>query len=202
MKFDTRKKYPFLHTGELYDSAIEELFIEQRKCLLAQYEFNNTVPTDLDRRAELLKEMFCEVGENCFVEAPIHMNWGGNHVILGRNVYINYGLCCVDDTFITIGDCTQIGPHCVIATAMHPENPELRTAAWQYNKPVAIGKRVWIGANVTICPGVTIGDDCIIGAGSVVTRDIPAGKVAVGSPCRVLRDIKANDFTLPEAATK
>ena len=85
---------------------------------------------------------------------------------------------------------------------MHPENPKLRTAAWQYNKPVTIGKRVWIGANVVICPGVTIGDDCIIGAGSVVTRDIPSGKVAVGSPCRVLRDIKPNDFTLPEAATK
>lgn len=190
MFLDTKTKFPFLHTGEVYDSGNPELCREQRLCLQAMFEFNNTSPLELDKRAELLKRMFCSVGENCFVEAPCRMNFGGNHVILGNNVYINYDFCAVDDTFITIGDYTLIGPRVVIATALHPEVAEQRNHAMQYNKPVKIGKSVWIGANVTICPGVTIGDGAIIGAGSVVTKDIPAYMVAVGNPCKPIRPVK------------
>lgn len=200
MFLDTKSRFPFLHTGELYDSSIAELCTEQRKCLKAMNEFNASGYDELERRSQLLKEMFWSVGENCFVEAPVRMNFGGNHVILGTGVYINYDFCAVDDTFITIGDYTLIGPRVVIATALHPENPELRARAYQFNRPVTIGKRVWIGANVTICPGVTIGDNCIIGAGSVVTKDIPSDMVAYGTPCRAIRPIRPDDFTCPEAA--
>lgn len=194
MFLDTKTKFPFLHTGELYDSSITELCTEQRKCLKAMNEFNASGFDELEKRAALLKEMCWEVGPNCFVEAPVRMNFGGNHLILGQSVYINYDFCAVDDTFITIGDFTMIGPRVVVATALHPENPELRAKAYQYNRPVTIGKKVWIGANVTICPGVTIGDGSIIGAGSVVTKDIPAGVVAIGSPCRVVREVKHEDI--------
>lgn len=200
MFLDTKTKYPFLHSGELYDSSIPELLQEQRQCLRAMNEFNESRFDDLDRRAELLKEMCWSVGENCFVEAPVRANFGCNHLILGNGVYINYDFCAVDDTFITIGDGCLLGPRVVIATALHPENPDLRRRGFQFNRPVTLGKRVWVGANVTICPGVTIGDDCIIGAGSVVTRDIPAGKVAFGTPCRVIRDINPNDYQDPAAA--
>lgn len=190
MFLDTKTKYPFLHSGEIYDSSVPELCREQRLCLQAMFEFNNTSPLELEKRSELLKKMFWSVGENCFVEAPVRMNFGGNHVILGKNVYINYDFCAVDDTFITIGDYTMIGPRVVIATALHPEPIEMRNKAMQYNKPVTIGKSVWIGANVTICPGVTIGDGAIIGAGSIVTKDIPARMVAVGNPCKVIRPVR------------
>ena len=108
-------------------------------------------------------------------------------------MYINHDFCGVDDTFITIGDYTMVGPRVTIATAQHPEDPELRSKTYQYNAPVTIGKNVWIGANVVICPGVTIGDGSIIGAGAVVTKDIPAGVLAVGVPCRVLRPIQPED---------
>ena len=200
MFLDTKSKYPYLHSGELYAAGDAELCREQRQCLRAMNEFNASRFYDLDRRAELLKEMFWSVGENCFVEAPVYMNFGGNHVILGNNVYINYNFCAVDDTFITIGDNSLLGPRVVIATALHPENPELRAKGYQFNRPVVIGKGVWIGANVTICPGVTIGDNSIIGAGSVVTKDIPANSVAVGVPCHVIRPINPNDFANPDAA--
>lgn len=190
MFLDTKTKYPFLHSGEVYDSSNGELFREQRLCLQAMHEFNNTSPLELEKRSELLSKMFWRVGENCFVEAPIRCNFGGNHIILGKNVYINYDFCAVDDTFITIGDYTMIGPRVVIATALHPEQAELRNKAMQYNKPVTIGKSVWIGANVTICPGVTIGDGAIIGAGSIVTKDIPPYMVAVGNPCKVIRPVR------------
>ena len=200
MFLDTKTKFPFLHSGELYESGMADLCTEQRKCLKAMNEFNASGFDELDKRAELLKQMCWSVGENCFVEAPVRMNFGGNHLILGKGVYINYDFCAVDDTFITIGDYTMVGPRVIIATALHPENPELRNHAYQYNKPVTIGKSVWIGANVTICPGVTIGDNSIIGAGSVVTKDIPANVVAFGSPCKVIRPIKPEDYAAPELA--
>lgn len=193
MHLDTVTKYPFLHSGELYASNMPELFMEQRQCLKAMDEFNRTAITDLEGREALLPQMFDKVGKGCFVEAPILMNFGGNHVRLGDNVYINYGFIAVDDTFITIGDNTMIGPRVTIATAVHPEDIELRSKAYQYNKPVTIGKNVWIAANVTILPGVTIGDGSIIGAGSVVTKDIPENVVAIGTPCKVIRPIRPED---------
>jgi galactoside O-acetyltransferase len=109
-------------------------------------------------------------------------------------VYANFNLTCVDDTHIYVGDNTMFGPNCVLATAGHPINPELREKGYQYNMPIHIGKNCWLGAGVIVLPGVTIGDNSVIGAGSVVTKDIPSNVVAVGNPCKVIREINEHDL--------
>lgn len=185
--------YEKMQSGEIYDPNNEDIFKEQIKCLDRLYDFNATRPTELEKRSEMLKEMFAEVGKDCYIEPPLHSNWGGRHVHLGNNVYFNFNATLVDDTHIYIGDCTMLGPNVVIATAGHPILPELREKALQYNLPVHIGKNCWLGAGVIVLPGVTIGDNTVIGAGSVVTKDIPANVVAVGNPCKVLREINEHD---------
>ena len=180
-------------SGDLYLPDDEDIMTEQLQCLDRLYDFNLTRPTQLDKRAEMLKEMFAEIGENCYIEPPLHANWGGAHCHFGKCVYANFNLTLVDDSHIYVGDYTMIAPNVVIATAGHPILPELREKQYQYNMPVHIGRNCWIGAGALIMPGVTIGDNTVIGAGSVVTKDIPANVVAVGNPCRVLREISEHD---------
>lgn len=182
-----------LHNGELYFPHDEEILKEQFVCLDRLYDFNMTRPTELDKREKLLKEMFAEIGEGCYIEPPLHANFGGHHVHFGKNIYVNFNLTLVDDTHIYVGDYTMFGPNVTVATAGHPILPELRKKGLQYNMPVHIGKNCWIGANVAIVPGITIGDNVVIGAGSVVTKDIPSNVVAVGNPCRVLREVGEHD---------
>lgn len=181
--------YDELHSGKIYYPSSDEIMSEQLMCLDKLYDFNNTRPTELKKRAEMLKSMFAEIGEECYIEPPLRSNWGGRHVHFGRNVYANFNLTLVDDTHIYIGDYTMLGPNVTIATAGHPILPELREKAYQFNLPVHIGRNCWLGAGVVVLPGVTIGDNTVIGAGSIVTKDIPANVVAVGNPCRVLRPI-------------
>ncbi len=182
-----------LHSGDIYYPSGDDIMIEQLGYLDKLYDFNMTRPSELDKRAKMLKEMFAEIGEDCYIEPPFHSNWGGHHVHFGKSVYANFGLTMVDDTHIYVGDYTMFGPNVVVATAGHPILPELREKAYQYNMPVHIGRNCWIGAGALILPGVTIGDNTVIGAGSVVTKDIPANVVAVGNPCRVLREIGEYD---------
>ena len=182
-----------MHTGELYLPGDEEIMAYQLQCLDRLYDFNMTRPKELDKRAAMLKEMFADIGDGCYIEPPFHANFGGAHCHFGKNVYANFNLTCVDDTHIYVGDYTMIGPNVTIATAGHPILPELREQAYQYNMPVHIGRNCWLGAGVIVLPGVTIGDNTVIGAGSIVTRDIPANVVAVGNPCRVLRPIGEKD---------
>lgn len=187
---DIREK---MHSGDLYLSGDEDLVAEQLTFVEKLYDFNATRPLEQEKRAELLKSMFAEIGENCYVEPPLHSNWGGKHVHFGKGVYANFNLTLVDDTHIYVGDYTMFGPNVVLATAGHPILPELRPLAYQYNMPIHIGRNCWLGAGVIVLPGVTIGDNTVIGAGSVVTKDIPANVVAVGNPCRVLREINEHD---------
>ena len=182
-----------LHTGQLYLPDDKEIMAKQTLCLEKLYDYNATRPLEAEKREQLLKEMFCEIGENCYIEPPFHSNWGGAHCHFGKGVYANFNLTCVDDTHIYVGDGTMMGPNVVLATAGHPILPELRAKYYQYNMPVHIGKNCWLGAGVLVMPGVTIGDNSVIGAGSVVTKDIPANVVAVGNPCRVLRPINDRD---------
>ena len=182
-----------LHTGELYLPGDAEIMREQIKCLEKLYDFNATRPSELEKREELLREMFAEIGEGCYIEPPLHSNWGGHHVHFGRYVYANFGLTLVDDTHIYVGDCTMFGPNVVVATAGHPILPELREKGYQYNAPVRIGRNCWIGAGAIFVPGVTVGDNVVVGAGSVVTKDLPDNVVAVGNPCRVLREVNERD---------
>ena len=187
------KDYDKIHSQELYSCDSDELTTLQPKCLQKQFEYNHTGPMEAEKRNALMKEMFAEIGEGCYIEPPLHSNWGGYHVHLGKHVYANFNLTLVDDTHIYIGDHTMIGPNVTMATAGHPILPGLREKIYQYNLPIHVGKNVWIGAGAILLPGVTIGDNSVIGAGSVVTKDIPANVVAVGNPCRILREIGERD---------
>ena len=185
--------YDILHSGELYLPNEPQLMKQQLLCLEKLYEFNETRPSELKKREQMLKEMFAEIGEGCYIEPPFHSNWGGRHVHFGKNVYANFNLTLVDDTHIYVGDYTMFGPNVTVATAGHPINPELREKGYQYNAPVKIGNNCWIGAGAIIVPGVTIGNNVVIGAGSVVNKDIPSNVVAVGNPCKVLREVNDRD---------
>lgn len=181
------------HNGEIYQPMDEEI-TRQQMVYLDNLRLYNEIPhVQMDRREAMLRQMFAEVGEGCYIESPFYANFGGHHVHQGNNVYTNFNLTLVDDTHIYIGDCTMIGPNVTIATAGHPIEPGLRSRGLQYNMPVRIGKNCWLGAGVIVMPGVTIGDNTVIGAGSIVTRDIPANVVAVGNPCRVMRPVGERD---------
>lgn len=182
-----------MHSGALYLPMDEALFQEQLGWLDRLWDFNATRPSQLPEREALLRELFAEIGEGCYIEPPLHANWGGRHVHFGRNIYANFNLTLVDDTHIYVGDNTMFGPNVVVATAGHPLLPELREQGFQYNAPVHIGRNCWIGAGAILLPGVTVGDNAVIGAGSIVTKDVPASVLAVGNPCRVLREIGEHD---------
>ncbi len=182
-----------IHSGEIYDPGDADIMEFQLKCLEKMYDFNATRPSEMEKRRQLMKEMFAEIGDDCYIEPPFFANWGGRHVHIGHHVYFNFSATLVDDTHIYIGDYTMLAPNVTIATAGHPILPELRECAIQYNMPVHIGKNCWIGAGAIILPGVTVGDGTVIGAGSVVTKDIPKNVVAVGNPCRVVREISEHD---------
>ena len=181
------------HTGEVYFPGDREILEEQIQYQEKLYDYNQTRPSEQEKRTNLLKEMFAEIGENCYIEPPFHANFGGHHCHFGKNVYANYNLTAVDDTHIYVGDNTMIAPNVILASAAHPLDPEERRKGYQYNQPVHIGKNCWLGAGVIVVPGVSIGDDTVIGAGSVVTKDIPSGVVAVGNPCRVIKEIRREE---------
>lgn len=182
-----------IHTGELYLPNDPEILSEQQQYLEKLYDFNLTRPGESEKRQRMLKEMFAEIGDGCYIEPPFHANFGGKNVHFGKGVYANFNLTLVDDTHIFVGDFTMFGPNVTVATAGHPILPELREQVYQYNFPVHIGRNCWIGAGAVIVPGVSIGDNTVIGAGSVVTKDIPSDVVAVGNPCRILRAINEHD---------
>ncbi len=182
-----------MHSGELYLPGAEEILTEQLVCLEKLYDFNATRPLEQERRQEMLKDMFAEIGEGCYIEPPFHANWGGKHVHFGNNIYANFNLTMVDDTHIYVGDYTMFGPNVTVASAGHPILPALREQAYQYNMPVHIGRNCWLGAGVIVLPGITIGDNVVVGSGSIVTKDLPDNVVAVGNPCRVLREINDHD---------
>ncbi len=181
-----------MHTQELYICDDAQLVKEQAECMERLYDYNQTRPSEGEKRTELLSEIFAEMGKDCYIEPPLRANWG-RHTHLGDCVYANFNLTLVDDTHIYIGSHVMIGPNVTLATAGHPVDPEQRIKVTQFNVPITIGENAWIGANSVVLPGVTIGANTVIGAGSVVTKDIPPNVVAVGNPCRVLREVSDRD---------
>ncbi|MCH4240128.1 MAG: sugar O-acetyltransferase [Oscillospiraceae bacterium] len=179
--------------GKIYQPGDEAILKEQNKALEQLYDFNATRPAEAEKRCRLLKEMFAEIGEGCYIEPPLHANFGGRHVHFGSDIYANFNLTMVDDGNIFIGSHVMIGPNVTIATAGHPIEPHLRWQGLQYNIDVHIGENVWIGAGAVILPGITIGKNTVVGAGSVVTKDLPENVVAVGNPCHILREVSAHD---------
>lgn len=186
-------QYERMEKGLIYDPADAAIMKEQVVFQDMLWSFNQLKPTEYDKKQKYMKEVFAECGENCYIELPFHANWGGHHVHFGSGIYANSNLTLVDDGHIYIGDKVMFGPNVMIATAGHPINPELRERGLQFNKDVYIGENTWIGGNVVILPGVHIGKNTVIGAGSVVTKDIPDNVIAVGNPCRVLRNVSEHD---------
>lgn len=170
----------------------QQLQEERDFCKEIMYDYNNTRPRECEKRTEILKSILGSCGENVFIETPLHMSYGKN-VHVGDNFYANFNLVLVDDGEVFVGDKVMIGPNVTICTTGHPVYPLYREMVAHYSLPIHIGNNVWIGAHSVILPGVTIGDNTVIGAGSIVTRDIPDNVVAVGNPCRVLRKITERD---------
>lgn len=182
-----------MHSGKLYYCDNKELVDDQVTYLDMVFEYNHLKPSQTKEKQTLLKNMFKSMGENCYIETPFYANWGGKNVSLGDNVYANFNLVLVDDTYITIGNNVMLGPNVVLSTGTHPVEPNIRRKQAQFNLPIIIEDNVWIGANVVVMPGVTIGENSVIGAGSVVTKNIPKNSVAMGSPCVVKRIIDGLD---------
>lgn len=190
---DSKEAKKRMMEGRIYPPGDEEIMAEQVVCMQKLWEYNQIQPKDMDKRFAKLQDMFAEIGEGSYIEPPLHANFGGKHVHFGKNVYANYNLTMVDDTHIYVGDNTMIGPNVTIATAGHPIDPALRDVQAQFNMEVHIGRNVWIGGGCVLLQGVSIGDNTVIGAGSIVTKDIPANVVAYGNPCRVIREIGEHD---------
>ena len=166
----------------------EELINEMLKTKDLCYEYNNLKPSETEKRKELIEKILGKVGKNIRIEQPFMCDYGYN-IEIGENFYANHNLIILDAAKVEIGNNVFIAPNCGIYTAYHPIDVTERNKGLEYASPVKIGNNVWIGGNVTILPGVTIGDNCTIGAGSVVTKDIPANSIAYGNPCRVARQV-------------
>ncbi len=177
--------------------------LEQRRLVAKRLfrEYNKTVEEDVEVRQEIMKKLFRSGGKNVFIEPDFICEFGCN-ITIGNNVFINFGCIIFDCGEVKIGDDTMFGPRIGIYTTNHAFDPNERIKNICISKPVTIGKRVWLGADVKIVQGVTIGDDSVIGAGSVVTKDIPSGVIAVGNPCRVLRKITEKDKLLKDGAAE
>lgn len=185
--FDRMKEGKLFYCG---DTDLVEL---QLKYLDLVFEYNSLKPSKQAEKATLLRQMFGKLGKNAYIETPFYANWGGKNVYIGDNFYANFNLTLVDDGEIFIGDNVMIAPNVTIATATHPIDYDTRTKGTQFNLPVKICDNVWVGANSCILPNVTIGKNSVIGAGSVVTKDIPENVVAFGNPCVLYRTINEND---------
>ncbi|WP_414445710.1 galactoside O-acetyltransferase [Citrobacter europaeus] len=181
-----------IKAGKLFTDMGEGLPQERLRGKELMYEFNHTRPSEIKKRERLIREMFATVGENAWIEPPIYFSYGSN-IHIGKNFYANFNFTIVDDYTVTIGDNVLIAPNVTITVTGHPVHHELRKSGEMFSFPVTLGNNVWIGSNVVINPGITIGDNSVIGAGSVVTKNIPPDVVAVGVPCRVVRNINERD---------
>ena len=190
-----QKFHTMLNSGEVYDCTNSELLMYQFYLCNRLGEYNATPDTveGFQEREKILKKIVGTYGEGLYILPPIKANFGLKHVHFGKNIFINFNANFVDDGDVFIGDNTLIGPNCTIATAEHMISPRLRKHGLQYNKPVHIGNNVWIGSGAIILGGVTIGDNSIVGAGSVVTKDVEPNTIVVGNPARVLRKITGDD---------
>ncbi len=190
-----------IFAGELFKPLDPKLKELKRKAHKLSQDYNKLYEDQTEERNAILKELIGEMGEGVFLQGPITFHYGC-HTKIGKGTFINFNFTVQDDTYVTIGENCAFGPNVTIVTPQHPLRPEERhlvldregkPAHMCYAQPVVIGNDCWFGANVVVCPGVTIGDGCVIGAGSVVTRDIPANSIAAGVPCRVIRPITEQD---------
>lgn len=174
--------------GELYDALDKQLSDERLKTRLLIKQLNDTAENETEARSRILTELIPHAGKGLWLQPPFYCDYGSN-MILGEKVFFNFNCVVLDVTYVTIGSRTLFGPNVQIYTATHPMDHKERATGLEYAKPIKIGEDVWVGGSVVICPGVTIGDRSVIGAGSVVTKDIPDDVFAAGNPCRVIRSL-------------
>ncbi len=179
--------------GYLYDANYDKELIRQReRCADLCYELNQCRPSDTKRQEKLLHQILGKIKGNVVVTAPFYCDYGCN-ISVGEQFYANHNCTILDGAGVTFGDNVFIAPNCVFSTAGHPIDAAQRNQGLEIALPITVGDNVWIGANVSVLPGVTIGSNTVIGAGSTVNKDIPDGVIAAGSPCRVIRKITAED---------
>ena len=179
-------------SGRPYRAHENELERERQRARLLIHQYNQLVPGETIQQQKILFELLGSTGKKLVIEAPFRCDYGYN-IHIGENFFANFNLVILDCAEVTIGKNALIGPDVGIYTAGHPVHPELRNQDYEFALPVKIGDQVWIGGHVVINPGVTIGDNVVIGSGSVVTKDIPTGVIAMGNPCRVMRRITDED---------
>ena len=185
--------------GELYLAGDAELAADHARAQELLERYNATPHSAQDERDRVLRELLGKVGEGVVVKPPFRCDYG-RHVAIEARTFVNYGCVMLDVAPIRIGSACQLATNVQLLTATHPIDPASRRLGWEYAEPITIGDNVWLGGGVVVCPGVAIGDDTVVGAGAVVTRDLPAGVVAVGNPARVLREIgEADRVELPQA---
>ena len=175
--------------GELYDPLDRQLVEDRLRTRLLIRELNDSREDEVEERSRVLKELIPNAGEGLWLQPPFYCDYGYN-MRVGERVFFNFNCVVLDVSLVTIGSRTLFGPNVQIYTATHPMNHEERASGVEYAKPIVIGEDVWVGGSAVICPGVTIGDRAVIGAGSVVTKDIPSDVFAAGNPCRVIRSLK------------
>ncbi len=175
-------------SGELYNALDEELADERMHTRILLKELNDSREDEVKKRTDILKELIPNSGEGLWIQPPFYCDYGTN-LYLGDKVFFNFNCVILDVMPIKIGDRSLVGPNVQIYAATHPVNYKERASGLEYGKPVTIGEDVWLGGSVVICPGITIGDRSVIGAGSVVTKDIPSDVFAAGNPCKVIREL-------------
>lgn len=185
---DDRSMRDRMLAGDLYLADDPELHRDSRRAQRLTHRINALDPTDREQRSRLLAELLGAFGADSEIRPPLQCDYGFQTTI-GARTFVNWGLILLDVARISIGDDVQIGPNVQLLTATHPLEPNARRDKWEAAEPIIIGDNVWLGGGVIVCPGVTIGADTVVGAGSVVTRDLPPGVVAVGSPARVIREL-------------
>jgi len=191
MSSDQRSMRERMLAGDLYIADDPELYDEHQRAMELMEAFNNSPASDGAARRGILRQLLGSMGDGTEIRPPFYCDYG-YQTHIGERSFANFGLMALDVARITIGDDVQIGPRVQLLTATHPLAPGPRRDKWESAAPIAIGHNVWLGGGVIVCPGVTIGDDTVVGAGSVVTRDLPAGVLAVGAPARVLRSLVAD----------
>ncbi|CCY65993.1 sugar O-acetyltransferase [Marseilla massiliensis] len=181
--------------GKLYDANYDaELLKEREICADITYELNRLRPSQTKERMEILRKLFGKTKGNFTIVSPFFCDYGYN-IEIGENFFMNMDCVILDGAKVKFGDNVFVAPHCGFYTAGHPLDVERRISGLEYALPITVGNNVWIGAHVCVLPGVSIGDNTVIGAGSVVTKNIPANVLAYGNPCKVIREITENDRT-------
>ena len=181
--------------GFWYDPVDKALTEERFVCKNLCFEYNNIKPSEVEKRCEVIKRLLGKTKNNFYIEPNFYCDYGYN-IELGENFYSNHNLVILDPAKVIFGDNVFIGPNCGFYTAIHPIDGMVRNSLKEQAKPIIVGDNVWFGGSVTVLPGVTIGSNVVIGAGSIVTKDIPSNVVALGNPCKVLREITDVDKKL------